>query len=285
MALKDYLKQDFIVKEFARVIENPTNFLLSAITVIQNNKDLQNADKNSILYGLMNAAIIGLPINPNFNLAYIIPYKNNKEGKVYAQFQIGAQGYVTLAIASGFVENFGVSEIYEGELIVYNPLKGSIFDFNNRKSDKVIGFACYVRLKTGLERYEYWTYEQVMKHAKTYSESYKHNYGTWVTNPIAMGKKTVAKHTVKRYIPLNATLERAIETDSAVIVGENEFIYMDNDTEEVVHVVSSKETKKESTQKEEKITEQKKDDNIEIEQKNVTPDSTQINENNIEIPF
>lgn len=285
LPLKDFLKQENVIKEFSRIISDPSKFLMSAITVIQQNNFPSNIDRNSVLFGLMNAAILGLPINNNFGYAYLIPYRDSKNNKVVAQFQIGARGFIALAIRSGLVKNFGMSEIYEGQLIKYDPLRGSEFDFSKKLSNTIIGFACYFELKDGFARYEYMTYEQMMSHAKRYSESFKHNQGAWVTNFIEMGKKTIGKLTLKKYMPfLTDELGRAIQTDQAVIVGENDFIYIDNEKEDEVvsEVVTNKhkEAKKATVKKGKNITNE-----VVPEQEVVTDVDNEVDDNDIEIPF
>ena len=290
LPLKDFLKQDYVIKEFAKLVQDPTNFIMSAITTIQQNNFPADIDRNSVLFGLINAAILKLPINNNFGLAYLIPYRDNKKGKTYAQFQIGAKGFIALAIRSGLVINFSTTEVYDGQLLEFNPLTGSKFDFSKKQSNKIIGFACYLELKNGFKRTEFMTYEQMMAHAKRYSESFKHNQGAWVTNFIEMGCKTIGKLTLKKYMPfLTDELGRAIQTDQAVIVGENEFVYIDNENDDdVVNEVitkDSKETKKTTKKTTTKQDEDQNTDNeVVTEQSNVTTDVD--NElDDTEIPF
>ena len=290
LSLKDFLKQDHVIKEFAKLVQDPTNFIMSAITAIQQNNFPADIDRNSVLFGLMNAAILKLPINNNFGLAYLIPYRDNKKGKTYAQFQIGAKGFIALAIRSGLVINFSTTEVYDGQLLEFNPLTGSKFDFSKKQSNKIIGFACYLELKNGFKRTEFMTYEQMMAHAKRYSESFKHNQGAWVTNFIEMGCKTIGKLTLKKYMPfLTDEIGRALQTDQAVIVGENEFVYIDNENDDdVVNEVITKEnketkktTKKTTTKQDE---DQNTDNEVVTEQSNVTTDvDNEIDD--IEIPF
>jgi len=290
LPLKDFLKQDYVIKEFAKLVQDPTNFIMSAITTIQQNNFPADIDRNSVLFGLMNAAILKLPINNNFGLAYLIPYRDNKKGKTYAQFQIGAKGFIALAIRSGLVINFSTTEVYDGQLLEFNPLTGSKFDFSKKQSNKIIGFACYLELKNGFKRTEFMTYEQMMAHAKRYSESFKHNQGAWVTNFIEMGCKTIGKLTLKKYMPfLTDEIGRALQTDQAVIVGENEFVYIDNENDDdVVNEVITKEnketkktTKKTTTKQDE---DQNTDNEVVTEQSNVTTDvDNEIDDT--EIPF
>ena len=293
LSLKEFLKQDNVIKEFAKLVQDPTNFIMSAITTIQQNNFPADIDRNSVLFGLMNAAILKLPVNNNFGLAYLIPYRDNKKGKTYAQFQIGAKGFIALAIRSGLVINFSTTEVYDGQLLDFNPLTGSKFDFSKKQSNKIIGFACYLELKNGFKRTEFMTYEQMMAHAKRYSESFKHNQGAWVTNFIEMGCKTIGKLTLKKYMPfLTDEIGRALQTDQAVIVGENDFIYIDNEKEDEVvsEVVTNehKEAKKATLKKGKNITNE-----VVTEQNEVVTDvdnevDNEVDNDNdidIEIPF
>ena len=287
--LKVFLKQDHVIKEFAKLVQDPTNFIMSAITTIQQNNFPADIDRNSVLFGLMNAAVLKLPINNNFGLAYLIPYRDNKKGKTYAQFQIGAKGFIALAIRSGLVINFSTTEVYDGQLLEFNPLTGSKFDFSKKQSNKIIGFACYLELKNGFKRTEFMTYEQMMAHAKRYSESFKHNQGAWVTNFIEMGCKTIGKLTLKKYMPfLTDEIGRAIQTDQAVIIGENDFIYIDNEKEDEVvsEVVTNKhkEAKKATVKKGKNITNEVVTEQNEV----VTGVDNEVDnevDNDIEIPF
>jgi recombination protein RecT len=291
LPLKDFLKQDHVIKEFAKLVQDPTNFIMSAITTIQQNNFPADIDRNSVLFGLMNAAILKLPINNNFGLAYLIPYRDNKKGKTYAQFQIGAKGFIALAIRSGLVINFSTTEVYDGQLLEFNPLTGSKFDFSKKQSNKIIGFACYLELKNGFKRTEFMTYEQMMAHAKRYSESFKHNQGAWVTNFIEMGRKTIGKLTLKKYMPfLTDEIGLALQTDQAVIVGENEFVYIDNENDDdVVNEVITKENKETKKTTKKTTTKQDEGQNTDNEvitgQTNVTNDVDNEIDNEIEIPF
>ena len=102
-----------------------------------------------------------------------------------------------------------------------------------------------------------------------------------------MSKKTVLKRILKRN-PLNEFfVNRALQTDQAVIIGENDFIYIDNEKEDEVvsEVVTNKhkEAKKATVKKGKKITNE-----VVTEQNEVVTDTDVDNEevdNDIEIPF
>jgi recombination protein RecT len=296
LPLKDFLKQDYVIKEFAKLVQDPTNFIMSAITTIQQNKDFPpDVDRNSVLFGLMNAAILKLPINNNFGLAYLIPYKENKTNKVVAQFQVGYLGFVNLAIRSGIVKTIAATEVYDGQIKKWDPLHGYEFDFSPsaRKSNHIIAYVAYIQLINGYEKYELMTYEEMQAFKRKYSKAFQNNSGPWITNDLEMSKKTVIKRILKRNPINDFFVNRALQTDQAVIVGENEFIYIDNaNDDDVVGEVVTKENKegKKTTKKTtakpepEPSIDQNTDNEVVTEQSNVTTDvDNEIDDT--EIPF
>lgn len=296
LPLKDFLKQDYVIKEFAKLVQDPTSFIMSAITTIQQNNFPADIDRNSVLFGLMNAAILKLPINNNFGLAYLIPYRDNRSNKTFAQFQIGYLGFINLAIRSGLVKTIAATEVYDGQIKKWDPLHGYDFDFSPeaKRSNNIIAYVAYIQLLNGYEKYELMTYEEMQAFKRKYSKAFRNNSGPWITNELEMSKKTVLKRILRRN-PLNDFfVNRALQTDQAVIVGENDFIYIDNEKEdEVVSEVvtkDSKETKK-STKKTnvkqdtEQVIEQNTDNEVITEQNNVTTDVDSELDNEIEIPF
>lgn len=297
LSLKEFLKQDNVIKEFAKLVKDPANFIMSAITTIQQDKGFADVDRNSILFGLMNAAILKLPINNNFGLAYLIPYRDNRSNKTFAQFQIGYLGFVNLAIRSGLVKTIAATEVYDGQIKKWDPLHGYEFDFSPeaKRSNNIIAYVSYIQLLNGYEKYELMTYEEMQAFKRKYSKAFRNNSGPWLTNELEMSKKTVLKRILKRN-PLNDFfVNRALQTDQAVIVGENDFIYIDNEKDDdVVSEVVTKDTKKPAKkpakkpiakQEPEPAIEQNTDNKIVTEQTTVTNGVDSEIDIDIEIPF
>ncbi len=72
------------------------------------------------------ATALDLPLDPNLGFAYVIPYKTTGRGAPDAQFQIGAKGFIQLAIRSGQFKTLNVSEVKEGEIVDENLITGEI---------------------------------------------------------------------------------------------------------------------------------------------------------------
>jgi recombination protein RecT len=160
------------------------------------------------------AATLDLPINQNLGFAYIIPYGTE------ATFQLGYKGFIQLAQRTGLYKTINAAEVYEGEIKYRNRITGEIeFDFEGKTSDKIIGYVSYFKLINGFERFLYMTVDDVKKHAKKFSKTYGRNGSIWTTEFDAMALKTVTKLNLSKYGVLSIEMQKALETDSAVING------------------------------------------------------------------
>ena len=223
--------EDPIVQErFRKMLkENTAGFITSIIQIINDNKDLQKADRNSLLFASANAASMNLPINPNLGFAYIIPYKTKqkqtveKDGReitvwteiVKAQFQMGYKGFIQLAQRSGQFQKINAVQVYESDNDedVYARLTAIIP--KPPKSTKVIGYAGYFKLTNGFEKIHYMTITELKGHGTKYSQSFKRGYGLWEDNFEAMAIKTVLKLLLSKFAPLSLDMQRAVTSDQA----------------------------------------------------------------------
>lgn len=229
---KEFFQRDAIKNKFNELLgEGSTSFITSLLQIVTSSDLLAKTDPATIYHAACLAATLKLPINPALGFAYIVPYK----GK--AQFQIGYKGLIQLAIRTCVYETISVSEIYENELIDSNPLTGFRFDFSGRLSEqilddkKIIGYASFIRLKSGFEKTLYMSKAQVEQHAKMYSQSYKLKFGVWNDNFNAMALKTLLKLILGKYGILSVDMQTAISSDQAVINSEDgtDISYVDNE--------------------------------------------------------
>lgn len=227
---KLFFQDEKVKSKFTELLgKRSSAFLTSVLQIVASNDLLQKADPASIYHAAMVAATLDLPINNSLGFAYIVPYKDK------AQFQLGYKGYIQLALRSGQFNRISVTEVYEGQVKEANPLTGFVFDWSNKISDKVIGYAAYFRLINGYEASHYMTVEQVLSHAKKYSQTFKKGYGVWADDRDSMAKKTVLKLLLSKFAPLSIEMQKAVTVDQAVINDENaeDVSYVDN-TEETI---------------------------------------------------
>lgn len=215
--------------------EKKASFVNNITALVANNKNLQECEPISLMYAGIKATALDLPLDANLGFAYVIPFKNNKEQKTEAQFQLGYKGFTQLAIRSGQFKTINVTDVREGELIEWDMLTGEIrFQaLPNREDLKVIGYAAYFRLTNGFEKTFYSTVESIERHAGKYSQTYssKDDYvrksSKWSTDFDAMAKKTVIKLLLSKYAPLSVEMQQAIASDQAVITDSGNR-YVDN---------------------------------------------------------
>lgn len=188
-----------------------------------------DCEPKSIIGSAMVAAALNLPIDKNLGFSWIIAYKI--KGKKVASFQMGYKGYVQLALRTGQYSRLSVCEVYDGELQGLDKLTGDLkIDTSKRTSDKVIGYASYLRLTSGFEHAEYWSVETVKAHATRYSQSYRGGYDSpWKTHFDEMAKKTVLSMNIRRWGPMSVEVHKAYQSDQAVFTDvDSEPEYVDN---------------------------------------------------------
>lgn len=214
VALKGYFDNEGVKKNLQAMLgQKAQGFATSVLSVVNNNKLLQNAEPATIYSSAMVAASLDLPINPNLGFAAIVPYGRS------AQFQIMTRGLVQLAIRSGVYARITNADVHEGELVKADPFTDEyVFDASKRTSDKVVGYMAYFKTTSGFEKYFYMSKEEAMAHGKKYSKSF--SSGVWNSDPDAMGRKTALKLLLSKFGILSIEMQRAIKFDQGVAKGD-----------------------------------------------------------------
>ena len=222
--VKSLLANESVKAKFEAILKDKAaGFTANLAVMVSNNQALAKCDPTTIVSAAVVSASLDLPLDPNLGFAAIVPFKDK------ATFQIMYKGLIQLAMRSGQYKTINVTEIYDGELITENRLTGEYeFDFTARASDKVIGFAAYFKLINGFEKTIYWPIEQVDKHGKRFSQTYKKGYGLWKDDFDSMAKKTVLKMLISKWGILSIEMQNAVKFDQAVI-REDQPEYVDNE--------------------------------------------------------
>lgn len=229
--IKDFFSKDLVKSKLNELLgKNAATFATSVLQVVNSNSMLANADPASVFSAACMAATLDLPINNALGFAYIVPFRNTKQNKTEAQFQLGYKGFVQLAQRSGQFKKISSAVVYEGQLVSEDPLSGYVFDWSNKTSDKAIGYVAYFQLLNGFEAYLYMTKNEATAHAMRYSQTFKKGFGVWNDNFDAMALKTVLKLLLSKQAPLSIQMQTAIQADQAVIkdIDKQEFEYIDN---------------------------------------------------------
>jgi recombination protein RecT len=226
--LKNKLSQTAYKERFEALLGEKAPGFISSLVSLASSTSLKKCDPDSVIAAAVIAATLDLPINQSLGFAWIVPYKNK------AQFQIGWKGFVQLAIRTGQYQRINVVEVYEGQMRHYNPLTGDFsIDFDNKISENITHYAAFFRLKSGYEKTEIWTAEKVLEHGKRFSATYdkskkewkKDKWGNdtspWVTDRIAMCKKTVLKYLLSKYGIMSIEMQKATIADQGSISLKN----------------------------------------------------------------
>jgi len=231
LTTKDLFSKDAVRAKFTELLgQRASAFITSVLQTVTSNDMLKNADPNSVYHASAVAATLNLPINNSLGMAYIVPFKDNKQGgKVVAQFQLGYRGYIQLAQRSGQFKSIDCIPVYEGQIVDDDSTFGGFsFKWSAKKSDTVIGYAAYFSLINGFEKTLYMSKEQLTAHGTKFSQTFKRGFGLWKDDFDSMAKKTVLKLLLSKYAPLSIEMQKAVITDQAIV--------KNSDTDEVQYV-------------------------------------------------
>jgi recombination protein RecT len=243
LTTRNLFERDEVKKKFQEMLgKRAVPFITSVLQIVASNKLLANADPHSVYHSAAVAATLDLPLNNNLGFAYIVPYnqsyqdgEGNWRKKQVAQFQMGYKGFIQLAQRTGMYRTLSAAPIYEGQLISENPLTGFVFDFTKKKSDTIIGYASYFQLLNGFEKTLYSTVEELRRHGKKFSQTFKKDHGLWVDDFDSMALKTVIKANLSKWAPLSVDIQKAITFDQSVVkdVDTQDVEYVDNQPEQI----------------------------------------------------
>lgn len=204
-SLKALLASESVKKRFDEILgKRAPQFMSSVINLVNSDTNLQKCDPMSVISAAMVAATLDLPIDKNLGYAWVVPYGNK------AQFQLGYKGYVQLALRTGKYRAINAIPIREGELIKWNPLTEElVIDFEQRKSDAIIGYAGYFELVNGFRKTVYWSKDEIEKHRQRFSKS---DFG-WKNDYDAMALKTVIRNMLSKWGILSIEMQEAYVRD------------------------------------------------------------------------
>lgn len=237
-SLVNFVKDQNVQKSIQDLLKDKSRvaaLTTSLVTLANTNPKIAECKPQTVVNAALKAAALNLPVDPSLGQAAIVPYKNR--GVMEAQFQIQWKGWVQLALRSNQYRTISVTEVYDGQLVEEDPLRGFIFDWKARKNDTVAGYAAYFQTLNGFEKTLYMTREEVEDHAKRFSTAYQYDLrenkksSQWSIDFDSMGKKTVVKLLIDKWGPKSTDLQEAIQSDQAVIKDAGP-VYVDNLTED-----------------------------------------------------
>lgn len=231
--LRELFNDQIIKTKVEQLIgKNSATFATSVMQIANSNALLRTAEPSSIFNAACMAATLNLPLQNGLGFAYIVPFKNNKERKVEAQFQIGYKGFIQLAQRSGQFKRLVALPVYKKQLLKKDFINGFEFDWEQEpdKDENPIGYYAYFKLVNDFSAELYMSHDDIVKHAQRYSQTFKKGFGVWHDNFEAMALKTVMKLLLSKQAPLSVEMQQAVLADQAVVkdAEKQEFNYADN---------------------------------------------------------
>lgn len=226
-SVRSLLTQDNIKQRFSDILgANASSFTANLSVMVNNSQQLSKCDPISVISAAVVSASLNLPLDPNLGFAAIVPFKDK------AQFQIQWKGYKQLAIRSGQFEYLEWCLTYDSD--TDEEIRERLRSVRkSSKNEKVTGYASYFKLINGFESFYHMSVDEINKHGKRYSQTFKKGFGMWVDNFEAMAKKTVVKlHLGSGDAPLSIEMQSAVIKDQSVITGIDEYAnveYIDNE--------------------------------------------------------
>jgi len=200
-------------------------FKTNLITAVANNPELAKCDNITILSGALIAQSLNLSIAKSMGQCFLIPYKDNKNERMVANFQMGYKGYIQLAIRTGAYRKINAIAIKEGELKAFNPLTEELLiniieDFEERDKTPTTGYIATFELTNGFTKTLYWSKKQMEAHAKRYSKAYATdlnkgwNMSFWTKDFDEMGCKTMLIQIISKWGAMSTELQKAFAADT-----------------------------------------------------------------------
>lgn len=214
--------------------EKKQTFVSNMVALVSSNKALSECDPSTIMFSCLKATALSLPLDPALGMAWVLPYRDNKNNSTVATFQLGAKAYIQLALRTAQYRKINVRDVREGEIVGEDFVSGDI-QFKkldkDRDSAPIIGFVAMFELVNGFSKQLYMSVDELNKHGKRYSQTYRKGYGLWAdeTQKYAMMEKTILKRLLSKYGVLSVEMQQAIKSDFGVL-GENDSVrYIDNE--------------------------------------------------------
>lgn len=153
--------------------ENKGTFTTSLMELFTSEDKLLQCRPVDLMAEALKAASLHLPLNKQLGQCYILPFKN--KGVMTPTLVIGTKGYLQLAMRTGKYETINADVVYEGELVGYDKVTGSLDLSGTRTSNVPVGYFAYMKKKDGFSKLLYMSLDDVCNYAKRYSPTVKYS--------------------------------------------------------------------------------------------------------------
>ncbi len=202
-------------------------FIRAAMTAYANGSDyFQKAEPVSLLAACMQAAQLGLSVDPVLGEAWLIPRRNSARNCVWINFQLGYKGLIKLARRSGNFLSVHAELVHVGDFFEYDL--GSDPRISHRKQmdvkvrPEVQASYAVVRYKHGQSQIHVSPLWEIHE-ARERSDSYQNGRGPWIDH----------FHSMAKVVPLRAILKLEAVDDVMRQLGHEDAQESANDVIEI----------------------------------------------------
>lgn len=244
-------------------------FIASISSAVSVNPALQECDAGTILTAGLLGESLNLSPSPQLGQYYMVPFKDNKNERTVAQFQLGYKGYIQLAVRSGQYKKLNVLDVKEGELVSFDPLEEEITvnlieDEEEREKAETIGYYAMFEYQNGFRKALYWSKTKMIAHADKYSQAFSKNavkrkdpkynkvsfadfeagkvnksdmwlYSSfWYKDFDGMAFKTMLRQLISKWGIMSIEMQDVFSKDMAVLNSDGTYEYVDNEDEDII---------------------------------------------------
>lgn len=188
------------------------------LTAANTNPELFTCDPTSFLAAGVQAAQLGLEPNDARGLAYLIPYKDKRRGKI-VQLILGYRGLMDLARRSGMVSSINAFAVFEGDEFRYElGLEPTLHHIpgDHDEDPAQLSHVYAVAKINGDPQFVVLTRKQVDK-ARNSSAGGRSEYSPWTTHYTEMALKTALRRLCK-FLPQTVEMAQALTTEERPLV-------------------------------------------------------------------
>lgn len=183
---------------------------------LRRNPELLKCERHSLDEALVDAALLGLELGAPFDLAEVIPFKNQDSGIYYASLVVQYRGHMALVYRSGVVEVITAKGVYSEDLFEYEfgtRRELRHVPTNDQKRGELVYAYALAQLKGGASDFEVITRHDAEAARKDSPNSHKPS-SLWRKRPAEMWCKTAIKRLANRLPRRTAGREAAQEVSA-----------------------------------------------------------------------
>lgn len=224
----DRFKQELVLRKDMMVPLLPKNinfdkFQAIVIAAVGSNPDLLECDRGSLLKSCIQAAELGLSLNPTLGEGDILKVWNNRSKKYDAQFRPRYMGLMKLARQSGEVLKIEAEIVRENDDFLIKKGDDPRLEHSIKlgKRGDMVGAYCVWTLKDGTKQFEVMDREQIIAIRDRSSAKTKDGriVGPWATDEEEMWRKTVVRRASKYMPRATEAFTNAVTLDNLHEVG------------------------------------------------------------------